>query len=115
MTLKVESKEERIEKLRKEIEHHLKYIKEIEEVVKEVRREILELQIAPFKLGGYAMCKVSSGRTQKLQKCLLECNDEYGHLQVRPVKEDGTLSSRHFIKFPDTNGDYLYALQEVEE
>lgn len=118
MTLKAKkkvesSKEVRIKVLRGEIEHHKNQIAELEELIKTARKEILEIEIAPFKIGGYAMYECGA-KVKKLQKCLLECS-EYGNLQVRPVKEDGTLSGRHYIVYPPMGKTYQDILQEVEE
>ena len=60
----------------------------------ELERELLELEIKPFKIGDYALAEVPCGKSKKWQKCLLEC--ENGILYVRPVKENGELSGRHF-------------------
>lgn len=62
---------------------------------KEVKqRQLVELEIKPFKIGGYALVEIPCGKTKKEQKCLLEC--ENGILYARPVKADGELSGRHF-------------------
>ena len=62
---------------------------------KEVKqRQLIELEIKPFKIGGYALVEIPCGKTKKEQKCLLEC--ENGILYARPVKADGELSGRHF-------------------
>ena len=110
---KVDSKK-RIEELNSELASNYKQIEQLLQINKEIKEEILEVQIAPFKLGGYAMCEVTLGKSAKLQKCLLECS-EHGYLQVRPVKEDGTLSGRHFIKVPNSDNNYSHVLQEVKE
>ena len=110
---KVDSKK-RIEELNSELASNYKQIEQLHQINKEIKEEILEVQIAPFKIGGYAMCEVTIGKSTKLQKCLLECS-EYGNLQVRPVKEDGTLSGRHFLVYPPMNKTYQDILQEVEE
>lgn len=78
---------------------------------KELERDLLELEIKPFKIGGYALVKVPSGKSTKEQKCLLEC--ENGILYVRPVKADGELSGRHFSVFP-INKKYSDILKEVK-
>ena len=79
---------------------------------KELNEELLSIQIAPFKLGGYALAEISSGRSKKWQKCLLEC--ENGSLYVRPVKDNGELSGRHFSIFPWNGKTYADYLKEVE-
>lgn len=62
---------------------------------KEVKqRQLIELEIKPFKIGGYALVEIPCGKTKKEQKCLLEC--ENGILYARPLKADGELSGRHF-------------------
>ena len=79
----------------------------------ELEVELLEEQIKPFKIGGYALVNVPSGKTIKEQKCLLECG-EYGTLYVRPVKADGELSGRHFSIIPTLGHSYLDYLKEVK-
>lgn len=78
-----------------------------------LEKELLELKIAPFKLGDYVMAEVSAGKTKKLQKCLLE--NDGGILYVRPVKADGELSNRHFSVIPVGNKTYSDILKPVEE
>lgn len=58
--------------------------------------EMAEIKIKPFKVGDEVMCEVSAGRTKKVQKCVIEVED--GLLYVRPFKNDGSLSDRHFKK-----------------
>lgn len=79
---------------------------------KALEKDLLELEIAPFKIGDYALVKVPSGKSHKEQKCLLECG-EYGTLYVRPVKADGELSGRHFSLIP-INKNYSDYLKEVK-
>ena len=55
-----------------------------------LQEEILEIKIAPFKIGDYAYADIPSGRSVKNQKCLLEC--ENGTLYLRPVTKNGELS-----------------------
>lgn len=107
------------EELRKQLESSIRGAEhEIEEWKKNIsqwKRELLELDIAPFKIGGYAMCEVPSGRKTKACKCLLECVE--GILYVRPVADDGTLSQRHFsiIPIPITGKTYRELLKKVED
>lgn len=77
-----------------------------------LQEEALSIDIAPFKIGDYALAEVSSGRSKKWQKCLLEC--ESGYLYVRPVKEDGELSGRHFSIIPFGEQKYSDFLKEVK-
>lgn len=80
---------------------------------KEIKQvQLLEMKIKPFKIGGYALAKVPSGKSIKEQKCLLEC--EHGILYVRPVKPDGELSGRHFSLIPGANYTYADCLKEVK-
>lgn len=78
---------------------------------KELNRALLELEIAPFKIGGYALVEITSGRNSKWQKCLLEY--EKGVLFARPVKEDGSLSGRHYSLL-SIYKPYSELLKEVE-
>lgn len=80
---------------------------------RELEKELLEEQIKPFKIGGYALVQVPCGKTTKEQKCLLECG-EWGTLYVRPVKADGELSGRHFSIIPVAGHNYLEYLKEVK-
>ena len=86
-------------------------ISKLQEQKRVLQEEMLSIEIAPFKIGGYALAEVSSGRSKKEQKCLLECED--GILFLRPVKPDGELSGRHFSLIP-IDGDYLKHLKEVK-
>lgn len=78
-----------------------------------LQRELLEIKIAPFKIGDDALAEIPSGRSTQWKKCLLEC--ENGILYVRPYLKDGSLSSRHFILYPSPfTNSYLEYLKEVE-
>lgn len=72
---------------------------------KVLQEEALNIHIAPFKVGEYAIVEVPVGRAKKEKKCLLECEGRL--LYVRPVNEDGSLSGRHFLIFP--HGERTYA------
>lgn len=76
------------------------------------QEELLSLQIAPFKIGDYAIALVPSGRTAKEQKCRLECDE--GILYLRPVTKNGELSGRRFsfIPFKQTYQEYLKPVEE---
>ena len=76
-----------------------------------LQEEILEIKIAPFKIGDYAYADIPSGRSVKNQKCLLEC--ENGTLYLRPVTKNGELSGRHFSCTPITKS-YSEVLKKVE-
>ncbi len=67
--------------------------------------EMAEIKLAPFSIGDEVMCEVSAGRTRKVQKCVIEV--EEGIIYVRPYKNDGELSNRHFSITPI--GDKTYA------
>lgn len=77
-----------------------------------LQKELLEIDIKPFKIGDYALVKIPSGRNVKEQKCLLEC--ESGILYVRPIKENGELSGRHFSVVPVAGHKYSEYLKEVK-
>ena len=80
----------------------------------EVQKEMLEIKIAPFKIGDYALASIPSGRSTKEQKCLLECDN--GTLYLRPFKNDGTLADRHFSCIPIPNkSSYSDLLRKVGE
>ncbi len=75
--------------------------------------QLLNLRISPFKVGDYCMAEVNAGKTKKVQKCLLE--NEGGTLYLRPVKNDGELSGRHFSLVPVSGKTYSDYLKPVEE
>ena len=104
----VERKAE-IKNLLKEIEVKISNLQDEKIALQE---ELLSIDIAPFKVGDYVLAEVSSGRTKKWQKCLIEC--ESGFLYVRPVKEDGELSGRHFSIIPFGEQKYSDFLKEVK-
>ena len=98
----------------------LKVISEIDEMIYNLKEEkeglyndLLNIKLAPFKLGDTALVEIPSGRSKKWQKCLLESED--GILYVRPYKADGCLSSRHFILYPSPfTNSYEELLKEVK-
>ena len=71
--------------------------------------EMAEIKIKPFKVGDEVMCEVSAGRTKKVQKCVIEVED--GMIYVRPYKNDGELSNRHFNIPPEV--DYQKFFKKV--
>ena len=76
--------------------------------IKSIKNRLAEIDLAPFKVGDVVMCEVSAGRTKKVQKCLVEIDD--GVVYVRPYKNDGELSNRHFAVW----GKYTEAFEKVE-
>lgn len=96
------------QQLLKDIQNINFEISKLIEKKREIEHQILSLRIKPFEIGGYALVEITSGRSKKWQKCLLEC--EHGMLYVRPVKEDGSLSGRHFSII---SNDYTDLLKEV--
>lgn len=79
-----------------------------EEKVK-CQTKMAEIKIMPFKVGDEVMCEVSAGRTKKVQKCVIEVED--GMIYVRPYKNDGELSNRHFNVPPEV--DYQKFFKKV--
>lgn len=77
----------------------------------EVQKEMLEIKIAPFKIGDIVLAEIPSGRGKKWQKCLLEC--ENGILYLRPKKDNG-YSHRHFSLTPVGGKTYSDFLKEVK-
>ena len=71
--------------------------------------EMAEIKIKPFKVGDEVLCEVSSGRTKKEQKCVIEV--ENGIIYVRPYKNYGELSNRHFNVPPEV--DYQKFFKKV--
>lgn len=92
---KVATDEKRVAELEKEIADISSNIKGLFELRTKKKEELLSIKIAPYKIGGYALAEVPSGKTIKEQKCLLECVE--GELYLRPVKDNVELSGRHFI------------------
>lgn len=105
------------EELRQQIRGDINKInKEIGELMKkrtELRKDLLNLDIAPFKLGDFALVEITVGRNKVWKKCLLEYDD--GMLYARPVKEDGPLSKKHYSVYPFYHKTYSDYLKEVEE
>ena len=65
---------------------------------RELKQQILEIKMSPFKIGEEVLAEIPSGRNKKWQKCLTECGD--GILFLRPYKSDGKLSGRRFSCTP---------------
>lgn len=100
--------EDKFLELMKEVTDIDQKIYALQQRKEEVQREMLEIKLRPFKIGQTVLADIPSGRSRKLQKCLLEC--EGGTLYLRPVKNDGELSGRHFSMTPvggKTYADYL--------
>lgn len=104
--------ESKITSIQNKIKENDSAIRKLQEENQDLYKELLEEKIKPFVIGGYAMTEVVAGKSRKVQKCLLEC--EYGTLYVRPVKENGELSGRHFSVCP-VNRPYSDILKPVEE
>lgn len=104
--------EELKKQLKKDIENVVSEMSDLSKKREKLERELLELEIKPFKIGGYALAEISSGRSKKWQKCLLECVN--GYLYARPVKEDGELSGRHFSIILFGEQKYSDFLKEVK-
>ena len=111
MALKV-NKEEKIMKLMDELSNVQKQIFELRVIEEELRTEILEVKIAPFKIGDTVMFNCPSGRSRKVRKCVLEC--EGGLLYARPLKADNNPSGNRYLVSP-INKSYQEVLQEVKE
>lgn len=90
--------QERIDEIRieiKEIDLNILKMRERKELL---IKEMINIELSPFKLGDYVLAEVSSGKGKKEYKCLLEYDNMM--VYVRPVKEDGSLSGRHFYLSP---------------
>lgn len=115
MALKKVNKQSNDAELKKQLMEEVRNLEEnmykLQDKIAELKEESLKIDIKPFKIGGYAIALIPSGRSAKEQKCLLEC--ENGTLYVRPIKEDGELSGRHFSIIPIDN-DYSKHLKEVK-
>ena len=102
----------KMETIKIEINSKLKEIESLKSQVSELRTELLSLEILPFKIGDYALAEVQIGRTKKECKCLLECVN--GILYLRPVKNNGKPSQKHFSCTPISKS-YSEILKKVEE
>lgn len=102
----------RLSEIDAEIKEKRKAVAELEGRIKSLQDEAMSIRIAPFKIGGYAMVEVPSGRQTKVQKCLLE--SEGMNLYARPMKGDGFLSGRRFNVTP-LNNSYTDILKPVVE
>lgn len=72
------------------------------ELVSDIKRQIFDLEVAPYKSGDHVIMKVSHGRTTKECECLLSIGtNSLGNYEFRayPYKNDGTLSNRSFIVY----------------
>ena len=79
---------------------------------KELEMELLNFEIAPFKIGDYALVNITVCGYEKWRKCLLEYHK--GILYARPVDKYGSLSGRHYSLLSITK-TYAEQLREVEE
>lgn len=104
---KVESK---IQELKQELEDTKNKITELERHKGDIEKEILNCEIAPFKIGDYALVEITIGKKKQWKKCLLE--NVRGTLYVRPFKSDGDLSLQHYSLIAL---DYSDLLKPVED
>ena len=68
---------------------------------KRLRAELEMSKFCPFKIGDKVLYLIPAGRTKKETVCELEWED--GQVYLRPIKEDGTKSTRHFYLY---SGEY---------
>lgn len=76
------------------------------QTINDLRRRRADLVLSSktgFHIGDTVMYLVPSGRTKKLTKCVIEFEDR--QIFVRPMKDDGTLSTRHFYVFEGNYSD----------
>lgn len=104
--------EERFLQLMKEVSDLDTQIFNLQQRKEQVQNEMLEIKIKPFKVGQTVLSEIPSGRSKKWQKCLIEC--ENGTLYLRPMKNDGELSGRHFSMTPIPPKTYADYLKEVK-
>lgn len=104
--------DEKVLELTNEITELDKKIFALQQKREQVQNEILEIQIHPFKVGQTVLAEIPSGRNKKWQKCIIE--SERGVLYLRPMKEDGELSVRHFSLIPVGDKTYVDYLKEVK-
>ena len=82
--------------------------KKIEEEELSIKKEMFDIEISPFKIGDHVMAEVSSGRTTKVQECIIEADfiGDFVTMYLRPIKADGSLSQRHFLCYPPHGKTY---------
>lgn len=73
--------------------------------------EITTLRLMPFNEGDKVLCEVTSGRTKKMQECVIEVDGSV--VYVRPYKKDGELSDRRFSIIPIGGKTYEDYFQKV--
>lgn len=94
-----EKKESTLEELEAKLQHLYEESQRIEKEKADLRNHIRAIRLSPFRVGDVVLYTVSQGRTQKETKCVIEIED--GSVYVRPYKNDGTLSGRHFGVYTD--------------
>ena len=90
--------QERIDEIRieiKEIDLNILKMRDRKELL---LKEMINIELSPFKIGDYVLAEVSNGKSTKECKCLLEY--ENSMVYTRPVKDNGELSGRHFYLSP---------------
>lgn len=95
----------RLKELERQVSDVYIQIEELEKKKLAIRAEMANIRIKPFKVGDTVMCEVPNGRSKnkKLQKCVIEVGGVVGDtVYVRPIKENGELSGRHFAVFFDS-------------
>lgn len=93
---------DRLKELFDRLQSLKKQKEKIEEEELSVKKEMFDIEISPFKIGDHVMAEVSSGRTKKVQECIIEADfiSDYGQMYLRPIKANGYPSERHFFCYP---------------
>ena len=91
------TKNPKVAKIKAEIEDIRSQIDSLKHKRDTLEIELLQEEIKPFKIGDEVMYPVTIGKNKKLQKGILEAEvDTWATLYIRPYKNDGELSGRHF-------------------
>jgi len=109
---------EKLKELNKELDRINQSIEALKEEKRKVNEEIVSIKISPFKVGDTVLCNIPSGRSVKLQKCIIEIGGVYDDTAfVRPIKANGELSGRHYlvVDLYDSNVSATDVFKKCEE
>lgn len=101
----------RMEELLRKKNDLLVQINNIRDEVTKIDIEMAEIKLSPFKVGDTVQCEVTSGRTKKMQKCVIEVEDV--QVFVRPYTASGELSGRHFYVHLNSSQTYADVFKKV--
>lgn len=106
----------KLKELNKELDRINQSIEALKEEKRKVNEEIVSIKISPFKVGDTVLCNIPSGRSVKLQKCIIEiggvCDDT---VFVRPIKANGELRHYLVVDLYDSNVSATDVFKKCEE